>query len=522
MAGKLWARSVFEGLVQGFGSVLEPLNLSLVFMGTALGILVGALPGLSSPMAIVVLLPITYTMEPLPALLVLMGVYVGTKLGGSYSAILLRTPGTPASACTALDGYPMAQRGQAGLALGYATMGSTFGGIFGWILAVTFVPIIAGIAVKSSNADIALIGILGLIMVSAFVRGSMLKGLIGVIVGLLLSTVGLDPLDATARFTFGIIDLMSGVPFTAALIGFFGFAVVLSDIELIGRKSHVITGKVNMALPTIRDLLKRWQCILIGGLYGTGVGAIPGVGAEGATWLAYATVRNKSKEPKKFGTGMPEGVLTPEATNNAVTGGTMVPMLTLGIPGDGSTAVMLGALVLHGVEPGVTLIKTSGDLVNGILAGLLLATLFMFLISWKAIRYFILILQQDRSWLFPFILVLATIGSFATMNTLFPVFVAVTLGVVGYVLESRKFPIVTIVLGVILGPIIEENIRLALALSDGDWTTFVGTWPRQILVAVMIFLLGYEAYKGVQEQLDRRRLASPTLGKGNHEEGRTK
>jgi putative tricarboxylic transport membrane protein len=487
---------MIEGLIGGFASILVPLNLVLLFAGTAMGILVGALPGLSSPMAIIVLLPLTYSMETLPALLTMMGVYVGTKLGGCYPAILLRTPGTPAGACTALDGYPMAQRGQAGLALGYATMGSTCGGIFGWILAVTCVPVLASLAVKSSNADIALVGVLGLVMVSAFVRGSTLRGLIGVTLGLLIATVGLDPIQATERFTFGSYNLMSGVPFAAALVGFFGIAVVLSDIKMIGRRSQLITAKVNLELPTLKDLAKRWQCIAIGGFYGTAIGAIPGVGAEVSPWIAWATARNKSKNPEKFGTGVPEGILTPEATNNANTGGTMVPMLALGIPGDGSTAIMLGAMVLHGLEPGVTM-KNSGDVVYGILAGLLIATVFMFLISWKAIRYFILVLQQDRAWLFPFILVLAALGAFLTMNTLFPVFIAIIFGVVGYIFESRKFPVVTVVLGIILGPIVEENIRLALALSNNDWITFVATWPRKVMVAAIFGLLAYEIYKGL-------------------------
>ena len=501
---------MIEGLLQGFGTVAEPINLVLVFIGTALGIMVGALPGLSSPMAIIVLLPITYAMEPLPALLLMIGIYVGTKLGGSFSAILLRTPGTPAAACTALDGYPMAQRGEAGLALGYATMGSTFGGVFGWILAVTFIPLISSIAIKSSPADIALIAIAGLVMVSAFVRGSMLRGLIGVILGLMISTVGLDPQDAIERYTFDILDLMSGIPFAAALIGLFGFTVVFSDMELIGRASNLVQSKVNLALPKIKDLLRYWEYIAIGSFYGTGVGAVPGVGAEGATWLAYATARNRSKEPEKFGTGVPEGILTPESANNATTGGTMIPLLTLGIPGDGSTAVILGAMLLHGIDPGVTLMEESGDLVYGILAGLLIATIFMFLIAWRAIKYFIIILQRDRSWLFPFILVFATVGAFASTNTFFPVFAAIGFGVVGYIMEKRNFPVVTVVLGVILGPIIEINFRLGLLLSNHDYTTFVATWPRQLIVATIVLLLGREFYVGIkQEWLNRTAVKAP-------------
>jgi putative tricarboxylic transport membrane protein len=502
---------MIEGLFGGFLSVAAPFNLFLLFIGTGLGILVGALPGLSSPMAIIVLLPLTYSLNTLSALLMMIGVYVGTKLGGSYSAILLRTPGTPAGACTALDGYPMAQKGEAGLALGYATMGSTFGGLFGWILAVTCVPLLSSLAVKSTNADIALIGIVGLILVSSFIRGSTLKGLIGVVFGLLIATIGLDPIDATSRFTFGSYNLMSGVPFAAALVGFFGIAVVLSDLKKIGTKSSMVTDKFSLSLPTLKDIVQRWESVLIGSLYGTGMGAVPGVGAEASPWMAYATMRNRSKYPEKFGTGVPEGVLTPEATNNANTGGTMIPMLTLGIPGDGSTAIMLGAMILHGLNPGVTLMKNNGDIVYGILAGLLIANIFMFLIGWKAIRYFVLVLQQDRSWLFPFILVLATLGAFSTMNTYFPVFIAIVFGVVGYIFESTGFPVVTVVLGIILGPIIEQNIRLALALSNNDWTVFVSAWHRILILIVVIGLILYEIYQSAGVKSFLKRVVSSTV-----------
>lgn len=480
---------MLEGLAGGFVEISQPWNAVLLLLGTGLGILVGALPGLSSPMAIVVLLPITYTMDTVPALLLMIGIYVGTKLGGSYAAILLRTPGTPASACTALDGFPMAMKGQAGLALGYATLGSTAGGLIGWVIAVSFIPAIAAVAVESSAADIALIGVAGLVMVSAFTRGSMIRGLMGVLVGILVGCIGFDPMDSMERFTFGQYQLYSGVPFAAALVGLFGFTVVLSDITMIGRASDMVDSKVNLALPKLADMLSRWRAWIIGSLYGTGIGAIPGVGADGATWLSYGTVRNSSKDPSAFGTGVPEGILAPESANNATTGGTMVPMLTLGIPGDASTAVMLGAMLLHGLQPGVTLMKNSADVVYAMLAGLLVSTILMFLISWRAIRFFVFFLQRDRAWLFPFILVFATLGAFSADNTYFAIGCAIVFGVIGFALESRGFPVVTIVLGLILGPIIEYNMRNALALSAGDWTTFIGTWPRIVVVALISLLV---------------------------------
>jgi putative tricarboxylic transport membrane protein len=492
-------------LLDGFVATLTPFNLLMTTVGTTLGLLVGSLPGLSSPMAIIVLLPITYTMQPLSALLLLIGIYVGTKLGGSYSAILLRTPGTPAAACTALDGFPMAQQGKAGLALGYATMASTFGGVCGWVIAVSLVPLISTIALKASAADIALLGVMGLLLVSAFVRGSTVKGLIGVVLGVLIGTIGLDPEDGVARFTFGNNDLMSGVPFAAALIGFFGITVVLSDLAMMNNKSSVVEKDVKIALPRFREVLARWQAIVIGAFYGVAVGAVPGVGAEGATWVAYATVRNRSKDPDSFGKGNPDGVLAPESTNNASTGGTMIPMLTLGIPGDASTAVILGALLLHGITPGVTMIRDNGDLVYGMLASLLTAHVIMFAIGWKAIRMFVYVLQQDRSWLFPFVLVLATVGAFASTNSYFSVWVAILIGVIGYILESRGFPVVTIVLGLILGPIIEINIRLALNLAQNDWFTFADSWPRKIMIGIIIILFVTEARHSVSEARRRRR-----------------
>ena len=493
-------------IAQSFLTCLSPFNLLMIAGGTLLGMLVGALPAFSSPMAIVVLLPLTYHMDATPALLLMMGVYAGSKLGGSYPAILLRTPGTPAAACTVLDGYQMAVNGQAGRALGYATMGSTLGGIFGWFLAVLFVPFLSSIAIKSSNADIALIGILGLVMVSAFIRGSMLKGLAGVLFGLLLGTIGLDPMYGKPRFVFGLYELISGIPFAAALVGFFGIAVVLSDLGMVGTKSEVIHSKVNLELPKLSEMKKYWSSILIGGLYGTAFGAIPGVGAETSTWVAYATVKNKSKYPEKFGTGIPEGIITPEATNNANCGGTLVPMLTLGIPGDGSTAIMLGAMILHGVTPGVTLMHSNPYLVYAIITSLLISTIFMFIFGLATIKYFVIFLQQDRAWLFPFILVLATLGAFSSLNSLFPIYIAITFGLVGFVFEKAKFPIVTVVLGIILGPIIEQNLRIALTLSGNNWLTFVNTPVRAIFILAIIGLITLEAVKAIKGFSNRKNL----------------
>ncbi|MCL1939330.1 MAG: tripartite tricarboxylate transporter permease [Desulfovibrionaceae bacterium] len=490
---------MFAELFMGFEHITSWYNMWVIFAGTALGILVGALPGLSSPMAMIMLLPLTYPLPGMPAMLIMMGVYVGTKLGGSYSAILLRTPGTPAAACTVLDGHPMALQGKAAEALGYATMGSTAGGLIGWITASLCVPVIAAIAIKSGPADVALVGLAGLVMVSSFVRGSMLKGMIGMLLGLLLATVGLDPQDATPRMTFGMEELFGGIDFAAALVGFFGIAVVLSDLHRVQEGMTRIRGKVGLALPPVRELFQRWRAIVIGAFYGLFVGAVPGVGAEGSAWLAYATVRKNSKDPDSFGKGNPDGILAPEASNNAVTGGTMLPMLTLGLPGDGSTAIMLGALLLHGLTPGITLVKESPEIVYGLLAGLGVAHVFMFLLGVLAIRPYIFLLQNDRAWVFPFVLIMAMVGCYAGTNNPFPVMLAVLFGILGFFMEKRGFPIPTVVLGVILGPIIEVNLRLALSLSNDNWLVFVETWPRKCFFALILYIIGKEIYFALQK-----------------------
>lgn len=490
-----------EGVFSYLLSAFTPFNLFITFIGSLLGILVGAIPGLSSPMVIVVLLPITYTMEPLPALLLLIGIYNASKLGGAFPAVLLRTPGTPAAACTCIEGHAMAERGEAGEAIGYSIFASTAGGVASFLACLFLSPIIAAVAIKAASADIALIGVLGLVMVCIFSRGNMIKGLIGVALGLLISSVGADPVTGTVRYTFGNPKLISGIPFISPLVGMFAIGVVLSDIKVIGKKVVKQEGKekVKVKIPTIKEGLKYWREFLIGAAYGITVGAIPGVGAEGSTWMAYATAKKRSKHPEKFGTGIPEGIIAPEASNNAVTGGALIPMLTLGIPGDSSTAIMMGAITLQGLSPGVTLFRDSPQLSYGMIAGLLTSTIFMLLISWKMIRPFIAMLDRDRSWIFPFVVVFASIGAFASSNTTMPVLLAVGFGLLGYFMNMFNFPVVTLVLATILGPVIETNARLALLFSKGSYRIFYATWLRKALILIVLWLVVTEIRNALKE-----------------------
>lgn len=489
-----------NGLIGYLAAAFTPGNLIISFIGSLLGVLVGAIPGLSAPMVIVVLLPVTYKMDALPALLLLIGIYNASKLGGSFPAILLRTPGTPAAACTCIEGHAMAEKGKAGLAIGYAIFASSAGGLASFFACIFLSPLIAGIAIKAANADIALIGLLGLVMVCIFSRGNMVKGLIGVMLGLLISTVGADPISGTLRFTFGNQKLISGIPFIAPLVGMFAVGTVLSDLHTIGKKNGAGDKRVQVEIPGFRKCIRYWKELLIGAFYGIVVGAIPGVGAEGSTWLAYATVKKKSKTPQLFGTGIPEGIIAPEASNNAVTGGALIPLLTLGIPGDSSTAIMLGALMLQGLSPGVTLFRDNPGLTYGMIAGLLTSTIFMFLIAWKMIRPFIAMLDRDRSWIFPFVIVFACIGAYASSNTTLPVLLAVAFGLLGYFMQKYNFPVVTLVLSTILGPTIEVNARLALLFSKGSYRIFYATWLRKALIIIVLWLVATEIWNGIKER----------------------
>lgn len=485
-------------------TALTPMNLLFTAIGAALGLIVGALPGLTSPMVIVMLLPLTYTMDPLPALLMLMGIYTATKLGGAFPAIMIRTPGTPAAACTTLDGYPMAQRGEGGRALGFAIFSSLFGGVVAFLACLLLAPLVATIALRATSADIALIGLLGLIMVCMFSKGNIVKGLIGVCAGLLISFVGSDPISGTSRFTFGNHVLLSGIPFVAALVGMFAIATVLSDLKSIGNsKEKAIEEKMaikKVELPSFREFISHWKAVAIGCFYGVVVGVVPGVGAEASPWLAYANAKKASKYPEKFGTGVPEGIIAPETSSNALTGGAMVPVLTLGIPADGSTAIMLGALMLQGLNPGVTLFRDHPALTYGMITGLLTTTLFMFFLAWKLIRLFVVMFKQDRSWIFPFVLVFGTIGAFASTNTTAPVIMAVLLGLLGYFMQKYDYPVVTLVLAIILGPIIETQARLALLFSRGSWSTFYDTPFRIVLLAIAMLAIGSEVYSSFRQK----------------------
>lgn len=484
-----------EHLLSALGNVLYPTNLALLFAGSTLGLLVGVLPGLSSPMALAILIPVAFGMEPVSAFMILIGIYVGTKTGGAFSAIMMRTPGTPAAAATAMEGYPMAQRGEAGRALSLAIGASFVGGTLSWLVAIPLVGVIGLYAVRISSADLAMIGILALAAVSSLSGQDFLKGLMAAALGLVLSTIGLDELSGTPRLTMGSYHLLGGIPFLPAIIGLFAIATVLVDASdgSIAKPPQVQNTGYTF-LQVVRELWVMRKILAVATTIGSLLGVVPGVGSDTAGWLSFAYVKKliasgRLKSDRKIGEGVPQGVAAPEAANNAVTGGATIPMLTLGIPGDGSTAIMLGALMLFGLQPGPLFFRESPDVAYGILVALGIANFTTLLAAVMFTRPFVSILKVDRAILLGSVLVLALVGGYASSNTGYAMLIALLFGFLGFFMHHLGYSIPALALGLILGPVIESNFRRALLITRGDFWVFL-TSPISLICIILILAIG--------------------------------
>lgn len=442
--------------------------------GVAIGIIFGALPGLTATMGVALFLPFTFGMDPISAFALLLGIYVGGIYGGSITAILIRTPGTPSAAATVLDGYPLAQRGEAFAALSGATIASFIGGMFSCFALILLAPQLARVALQFGPPEYFAVGLFGLSIVSSISGSSVLKGVLAAMFGLMLATVGMDPVTGSTRYTFGNVTLMGGIDFVSALIGLFAISEVLSKVETIftdGKMEGLrnVHGKIISA----KLLFSNTVNLLRSSVIGTIIGIIPATGSGMASWLSYNEAKRGSKEPELFGNGSYEGLLAAESSNNAVTGGALVPLLTLGIPGDVVTAILMGALMLQGLTPGPQLFAEHGDVVSGIYAMLILANIFMLILGLIGINAFVRVLKVPTNILMPCVLGLTFVGAFAINNSIFDMRVAVFMGLVGFVFTKTGFPVPPILLGIILGPIIESNFRRAITISKGDMDIFL-------------------------------------------------
>lgn len=467
-----------EALMQIFSLQSFPLLVG----GVGLGILFGAIPGLTATMAVALLVPFTYAMQPAQGIVALVGVYVGGVYGGSISACLVNIPGTPASMLTTIDGYPMGQRGEAGKAIGYATVSSFVGGILSGIILIIFAGQVAKIAYRFGPAEYFGIAFFGLTLICAVSGDNLIKGLIAAVIGLMIECIGMDPVTSVPRYVFGYTPLLSGFEFIPVMIGLFGMREFFLQIST-GRYRFQVEQRVGKILPTISELLKQKWVMLRSGLIGTMIGILPGAGGPIASFLSYELSRSTSSHPETFGKGEPAGLCSSEAANNGVTGGAIIPMLTLGIPGDAVTAVMLGAFMVHNINPGPNLFTSSPNLIYAIYVGFIVANVLMLLYGLLGAKLFAKILNVPMGILLPGVAVLTLIGGYAIRNSLLDLRMVVILGVLGYIMACFDFPIVPMVLGLVLGGLCESNLRSALTISHGSWLYF---FERPISLAFIV------------------------------------
>ncbi len=472
-------------------SWLDPWLLFLTAAGTLAGIYVGAIPGLSVTMATSILISFTFKWQVNEALALIAGVFVGGVYGGSRTAILLNIPGAPSAIATALEGYPMAKRGEAGEAIGLTTVMSVFGGFVGIVALALFAPLISSFAIMFNSRDYLLLGMIGILLVGTLSGESFAKGAFAGALGVLIGMVGLDPMTAEGRFTFGSITLMGGIPYVAAMIGFFGVAEALSQLNKIDLP--VIKQKIDRIIPKFSDVKKYFRLALRASGIGTIIGALPGTGGDIAALLAYDDARRTTKNPDvPFGQGCKEGLVAPEVANNAAVGGSFVPMLTLGIPGDAVTAVIIGALFIHGLKPGPLLLVETPHLFWFTVGNLALANIFLLIFGLTGIRVFTKIVECPKAILISLIIVLSAVGTYAIQNNPSHVYWMLGFGVAGYFLKTYGFQVGPIILGVILGPMMDSNYRRAMIGARGDVSTFLWDFvshPISLVLSVAFALM---------------------------------
>lgn len=458
-------------LVDGFGVALQPLNVFLALGGVGIGTFVGMLPGIGPINAIAILIPVTFAagIPPESALILLVGIYYGSQYGNSISTILLNVPGTASAVVTAIDGHAMTKAGRAGPALAASAVASFVGGTFSIFGLVLFAPVLAEWAIRFGPAEYFALMVFAFSALSSFASGSVVRALASTGFGLWLATVGLDPNSAIPRYTFGRIELLDGMDFVVVTIGLFAVSEVLHLLEDTGagRSATTLTGKVVIS---VKELATTGWSMVRGGIIGFIVGVLPGAGGTIASFLAYSTEERIAGADGRFGEGDIRGVAAPEAANNASVNGALIPLLTLGVPGSGTTAVLLGALLGLGITPGPLLLEEQPDLFWGLAASMYVGNAFLLLLNLPLVGFFVRALTIPRWILIPGVAALAFVAVYAVAGSAFDLVLMTLFGVVGYVMRKFAFPLAPVVLGLVLGPLMEKNLRRAMALSGGDWT----------------------------------------------------
>jgi putative tricarboxylic transport membrane protein len=470
--------------------VLQIQNIFASMVGVIFGLFIGSTPGLTISLGMVLLLPITFGLPPVTSICLLLGLFASGMTGGSLSAILLNIPGTPSASATAIDGHEMAKQGRGGAALGTAVISSFFGGIFGLTCLALASPMIAKVALKFGAPELFALVLLGLTLICSFGQASIAKALISGVLGLVIMTVGLDPMMGTPRFTFGMVELQAGISFLPAMIGLFAIPQILVGIAGKTRVIPRYRSEISGVLPKIKDLAKLSKTMLLGSAVGTGIGAIPGAGGPIAVFLSYDYAKRISKKSASFGKGEPEGVAAPESANNAVAGGALIPMLTLGIPGDPISAILMGALMIQGLVPGPLLFQQTPQFVYSVFWAFLLANIMNCLLTLSTIKIWVRVLKVPERILLPIIATLCVVGTYALRNTFFDTALMFCFGLLGYFMKKYGFPIVPMLLAIILGPNLEEHLRMSLIISQGDPSIFVRHPISLVFIIIAIISFG--------------------------------
>ncbi len=477
--------SFADNLVLGLQTALSWYNFFWCFAGVFLGTLLGVIPGIGVLAAISMLFPLTFQLDATAALIMLAGIWYGTTYGGSTAAILLNVPGSPANAITSLDGYPMTRQGRGGVALLMTTVASFFGGSVGIILLMAFAGTISSYALRFSSAEYFSLMLLGLVAASNISGGSIIKGLIMVCLGVMFGIVGSDIYTGTRRFDFGILDLADGINLIALAMGLFGVAEVIASVGKVHAQNvDPDSVKFSAMKPTRDDVRRSWFPMIRGSAVGSFFGTLPGTGPSIAAFMAYAIERRSAKEPERFGKGAIEGIMAPESANNAADQTSFIPTLALGIPGSATMALMLGALMIHGIAPGPQLMTEQPSLFWGLVMSFWIGNILLLILNIPLIGLWVRLLMVPYQWLFPAVLMFICIGTYSVNNSAFDVLLVALFGCLGYGLRAFGYPAAPMLLGFVLGPMMEEHFRRAMLLSRGDLATFI---DRPISATVLAF-----------------------------------
>ncbi len=490
--------AVFAGIAGAFGGWTLPAAL----FGVTWGIFGGALPGISPSIAMALLLPFTYGMEPTAAIVLLASVYVGAEYGGSIPAILIRTPGTNSAAATTIDGYALARLGRGGEALGISLMSGLVGGLFGLAVLILATEPLAAVALAFTPPAYCALGVLGLSVIASLAGGSLLKGLVAAFLGLMVATIGTDPVSGVPRFTFGTPELLAGIRPILVMVGLFAVAEMLEQIS-VPAWDKAERGGTRLKLPDLALWKRIWKPQAIGCAIGTFEGVTPGAGGTIAAFMAYNESRRWSAKPEEYGKGSVEGIAAPEAANNVVTSTALVPLLSLGIPGSNSAAILLGGFLIHGLIPGPMLFQKAPDVVYGLYAGLFAANIMMVLVGLVVLGPCLWLVNRPKPYLVAFILALVMSGVYAIEQSFFDVGLVLGAGVVGYAMRWFGVPVLPMVLGVVLGFLVESNYRRSLVLSDGDHAIFLQDPVSLGLLIAAVALTGWSLWREINPSKKR-------------------